>query len=448
MGPSYRSVRLSLEQTTRKVCKLETTARKHCNRRIFGDLDSLKSIPFPTICSDPPLCTEDNIRFCDRNDGYTMVAHSSVVSGSPRVINRGSFTVAKDVRFSNGPVGGTSPVVSVDKLYSNRLAVIRRRFESVGLSKDTVELLVGSNRQNTNKSYQSAWFKWYNWMVTRNKDPIRPTVNEVLEYLSCLSKKGNAYSTINIARSVISMTSDPVEGINLGTHSLVRRLMKGIYNAFPPRPRYTHFWSVELVLSYISSLGLNEGLSLKMLSLKTAMLLALSTMFRVSEICCIDRSSITFNDSEAKILLSNPRKTQRGTALASVSIKKKRDVVICPVIALANYVSRTEDYLKECNRKNLFISYTRPFAAVKPSTLGNWLKRFLKLAGVNTKVFSAHSTRGATASNDFHAGLTIDSILKAGSWKSKRTFDTFYCKPVLGIWMIAFLLNLFFVYKL
>ena len=51
--------------------------------------------------------------------------------------------------------------------------------------------------------------------------------------------------------------------------------MKGIFHLRPPQPRYTKTWDVNKVLSYLKSLGPNDSLMLKQLTLKTAALLTI-----------------------------------------------------------------------------------------------------------------------------------------------------------------------------
>ena len=62
----------------------------------------------------------------------------------------------------------------------------------------------------------------------------------------------------------------------MGQHPLVTRLLKGAFNDRPPLPKYTSTWDVQVVLDYLQSPGENENLSLKQLTWKTVMLLALT----------------------------------------------------------------------------------------------------------------------------------------------------------------------------
>ena len=64
--------------------------------------------------------------------------------------------------------------------------------------------------------------------------------------------------------------------------------MKGIGYSRPPTPRYDFIWDIEQVLKHISSLLPNNKLSLKLLSMKLAMLLVLAATNRGSEIKSLD----------------------------------------------------------------------------------------------------------------------------------------------------------------
>ncbi len=74
-----------------------------------------------------------------------------------------------------------------------------------------------------------------------------------------------------------------MNGQDLGKHPTVLKLMKGAGT-----------WDVDLVIHFFKSAPPNKELSLIQLSLKTAMLLALVTMFRFSELAAIDSASQVF----------------------------------------------------------------------------------------------------------------------------------------------------------
>ena len=68
----------------------------------------------------------------------------------------------------------------------------------------------------------------------------------------------------------------------------------------------------------------------------------------------------------------------------------------------------------------------KPHKEASKSTLSRWIKVTLGLAGIDTKIFSAHSTRAASTSAMKACGLPINDIMKTAGWSSERTFAKHY----------------------
>ena len=67
-------------------------------------------------------------------------------------------------------------------------------------------------------------------------------------------------------------------------------------------------------------------------------------------------------------------------------------------------------------------------------TVSRWIKNVLEKAGVNTKVFSAHSTRAAAAASAARSNnVPINTIMEAAGWSRESTFKKFYDKPVKDV---------------
>ncbi len=79
-----------------------------------------------------------------------------------------------------------------------------------------------------------------------------------------------------------------MDGFPVGQHPLVVRLLKGVQNLRPALPRYQHSWNVDIVLNYLRTLPGNKELSLKLLTQKLAVLLALTAPKRSSELQLLD----------------------------------------------------------------------------------------------------------------------------------------------------------------
>ena len=168
------------------------------------------------------------------------------------------------------------------------LEAVRKQHKSTGVSEKASDFIESGWSKGTNVAYQSAWSKWSSWCHEQQVDPISCEIHFIVNFLAELYAQGLQQQSINTIRSAVSMTHSQIEGIPVGQHPLVSRLMKGIYNCRPPQPRYTATWDVDIVTTYIQSLGANAALSLKQLSQKLAMLMVLVEASRTSELGALD----------------------------------------------------------------------------------------------------------------------------------------------------------------
>ena len=59
----------------------------------------------------------------------------------------------------------------------------------------------------------------------------------------------------------------------------------------------------------------------------------------------------------------------------------------------------------------------------------NWVKTVLKDAGINTSVFTVHSTKSVSTSAAISDGVSLQEILFQADWSSSRTFNKHYFRP-------------------
>jgi hypothetical protein len=78
---------------------------------------------------------------------------------------------------------------------------------------------------------------------------MHPNVSQVLEFLAELFHSGLHYSAINTARSALS-TFISIDNKPSGSHPLIIRFMKGVFEMRPAMPRYQITWDVSLVLCF------------------------------------------------------------------------------------------------------------------------------------------------------------------------------------------------------
>ena len=329
------------------------------------------------------------------------------------------------------PVGGGSSSDYERIITSDRLAALRSCLGERGLPPKVIELILGAARSNTHSAYQSAWNAWSRWCSTRKADPMSASANDVLTFLSDYFDSGMSYSSVNVARSMLSTTFGLAESsLDIGRNPLVSKLMKGIYNIKPPSPKYVSTWDPSVVLSYFDSTA-GTSFSILQLARRTATLLALNSLSRCADLASIQLPSIRFSDGDVSFSLSRPRKAQHSGPLHSLSVGAwHQNLAICPNAFLKLYIDRTAPLRNKENDALLFIGCNKPHRPVSSSTIGRWIKDQLKEAGIDTSIFSAHSARGAAASKAMAQGIPIQSILNQGHWARESTFAKFYKRTV------------------
>ena len=252
----------------------------------------------------------------------------------------------------------------------------------------------------------------------------------MVDYLAELAGHGKSYSTINGIRSAISAYHNGVNGVDVGQHALVTKVMTGIWNSNPPKPKYQGTWDVDIVLKHIISLGENSLLPDKALTHKLATLLALTTSSRVSELALLNLEHMSDKGNEVTFAIPAVTKTSRkGSKPLSISIHRfESDGKLCPVRCLQHYIHRTTSWRRTSDQHALLLSTIGAHKPVKPSTISGWMVSLMKQSGIDTEVFKGHSTRGASTTKAFSEGVSLTDILNQANWTNAGTFKKFYCR--------------------
>ena len=388
-------------------------------------------MPSP-LCSVGQMHTESDHRRSRNSFDCSRLENTTMVPAPTAADDRRPSTSAKTARSTSVAAQPRTSSTST-QASTCRVEIIRQALSSEGVPSNVSDTILSSWRQNTNKQFESAWRCWCSWCSKRKTDPVQATVADLLTFLQELMEKGLQYRTLNVYRSAISSAHHFVDGKPIGQHHLVSRFFKGVFNLRPPKPRYNTTWDVSVVLRYLNTLPDNRRLSVKQLSLKLAMLIALVTAGRCSSLIALDISSFRKErDGDYVFCLEQLSKCAsiqnpyREVTLHKYSGNRK----LCVVRTLEEYIERTTSRRGSGNEKitQLFISYGKPYHPVVSSTIARWLKCIMAEAGIDTSCFKAHSTRGASASAAKRAGATMSDILKTADWSSSRTFAAFYCR--------------------
>lgn len=212
-----------------------------------------------------------------------------------------------------------------------------------------------------------------------------------------------------------------------GQHPLVTRFMKGIFNKRPCFPKTSVTWDTSLVLNYLQNLTTSN---LKNLTLKAVMLTALLTGQRTQTVHLLSIQNMTVTAEFYKFRIGDiVKQTRPGNHLSEIELPAyPHDRRLCIVSILNDYLSKTKDVRGKTTQ--LFLSYTRPFKAVSKSTIARWVKTVLHDSGVDTSIFTPHSTRAASTSQAHKSRVPLHPIMKTAGWTQDSTFAVYYKKPV------------------
>ena len=235
-------------------------------------------------------------------------------------------------------------------------------------------------------------------------------------------------------RSAISRFHSTVGDVPIGSAPLIKRVTRACFNQAPPLPKYSDMWDVDKLMVFLETLHPNSSLSTYDLGMKAVALISSLSISRQSSVAVLGPQYQVI-DNNVVIPLTNLEKTSRPGKL--------RHEVVLPAgdghpplslnSCLSEYLDRTEsnrEYYSKAEGarpSNMFISNTKPYQAVQPTTLARWLLAAMDRAGISTLTYKANSVRGASASDMRTKGMSLSQVLQRGNWSaSSRTFAVFY----------------------
>lgn len=408
-----------------EICVLAARSTSMENQCFLNFVEKPTSLRISPLQFDYTSTTEGLQRQVYTTSSNTTLDDSTLVPPGSRVVMHDSFAVAKTKQNTDSTTRSGEVAPFGENTSTCRMDSLRKRFENKGFSERATELLCKSWRSKTNKQYQSAWKSWLGWCSGQLPDPFSPSVGDIVEFLSDEFHKGKSYSSINTLRSSLSSILNTIDGFAVGKHPTVIRLLKGVYNSKPPMPKYCITWDVSIVLSYMKTLPCNEDLTLKELSHKLAILIALVSADRGQTLSLLDLDFLSILPKKAIFVIMNQTKTSKpGKPLKKVVLPAFDECSkLCVKKALECYIQKTKILRQPCC-KRLFISYLKPYKRVTSTTIARWIKLFLIKCGITG--FGAHSTRSASTSCVFEAGLSVTDIMKTADWSQQSTFSKFY----------------------
>ena len=176
------------------------------------------------------------------------------------------------------------------------------------LAQGLSEAVVATIRSSTRAQYSYKWRAFARWCADRQVDPVSAPVSSVLDFLQGLFDSGQSPQSLKVyLAAIVACHLGDRHGGSIGALPVVVRFMQGARRLRPPPRRFFPKWDLVTVLDGLSKAPFEplETAEIKHLSLKTALLLALASGKRVSDLTAlsVQQSCMVFADDQSRVTL-------------------------------------------------------------------------------------------------------------------------------------------------
>ena len=200
---------------------------------------------------------------------------------------------------------------------------------------------------------------WKRYAVLRQVDSISPPLNVAVNYLANLVTQGKSYSALCMARSALACyiniqnTSD-----SFGNIPEIKRFMKGVFETKPRFPLKCKVgtWDVNKVLSFFSTWYPCESLTLKELTIKCVIPMALLSGQRGQTLYSLDTSHMSTTEERCTFFISSLLKhSRRGCHQAPLEfVAFDKNPQLCVVNTIQTYLNKQMRLGRKTKQQNCF----------------------------------------------------------------------------------------------
>ncbi|XP_034079168.1 uncharacterized protein LOC117550754 [Gymnodraco acuticeps] len=310
---------------------------------------------------------------------------------------------------------------------------VRDRLRQGGLSDSVVQSIQAARAGSTTACYRPKWLGFQRWCEERKIEPLSCELGSILSYLQLLVDRGLAHSTVKVYAAAISSCHEGFGGRSAFSQPLMLRFLRGVRRLRPVVRASAPQWDLPLVLEALVTEPFDslELSSIKALLWKTALLLALTSAKRVSELtalsvlpsCLMIRVTLRPNPSFVPNSLRSAFRS-RAIQLGGFNLpphsgaREAKLHLLCPVRALACYVKRTAALRRT---EQLFVCFGCGVIgkALSKKRLAGWLCECIAHAyGQAGKAFPTgvrvHSTQAMAVSTALFNGVSVEDICTPG----------------------------------
>ena len=284
------------------------------------------------------------------------------------------------------------------------------------LQEETLINLQNSKANNTIRAYKSD-FNDFGLFCVKNGLTSLPTEPKIVSlYLTHLSTKEIKMSTLK--RRLVSIgVIHKLKGFYLDTkHPTIIENIMGIKRrkgSSQKGKKPLLIKNLKALIKAINRLDINPIIKLRD---RTIILTGFSGGFRRNEIVSLNYNDIEFVSEGVKITLRKSKTDQYGEGFLK-GVPYFDNPVYCPVISLQNWLK-----ISEINSGPLFRRFTKGSKLTEirltDQTVALIIKKYLNLAGIDSKNYSGHSLRSGFATTAAESGAEERSIMAMTGHKS------------------------------
>ena len=284
------------------------------------------------------------------------------------------------------------------------------------LQEETLLNLQSSKAKNTVRAYKSD-FKDFGLFCAQNGFKSLPSEPKIVSlYLTYLSTKEAKMSTLK--RRLVSIgVIHKLKGYYLDTKhpSIIENIM-GIKRRKGSIQKSKKPLLINHLKELINVIDEEQNQDIKKLRDRSIILIGFSGGFRRNEIVSLDYDDLDFVEEGLKIQIKRSKTDQFGEGSVK-ALPYFNSSKYCPVISLKNWIDITG-----IDSGPLFRRFVKGSKLSKnrltDQTVALLIKKYLNLAGINSKNYSGHSLRSGFATSAAESGAEERSIMAMTGHKS------------------------------
>ena len=284
------------------------------------------------------------------------------------------------------------------------------------LQEETLLNLKNSKANNTVRAYKSD-FNDFSLFCAQNGFKSLPSEAKIVSlYLTHLSTKDFKMSTLK--RRLVSIgIIHKLKGHYLDTkHPIILENVMGIKRRKGSVQRGKKPILINNLKKVINVIDEELGNEIKKFRDRSIILIGFSGGFRRNEIVSLDYQDLDFVSEGLKINLKKSKTDQFGEGSVK-ALPYFNNTQYCPVISLKKWIN-----ISNINSGPLFRRFSKSFNLsnnrLTDQTVALLIKKYLTLAGINSKNYSGHSLRSGFATSAADAGAEERSIMAMTGHKS------------------------------